>query len=440
MASTLGFALNSANATIGSYTTDVRWIVAGTDRTGAIMLGGITLQWSLGEPTTLTAVAHLTGWTPTKGQEVILALDGVNGTVRLFGGTIVRVHTPIVASTLTPYHEITAVDYTWLLDRYARVAKTYYSRGINSIARDVIASYTDGGFVLGYAPSTLGVLDGFDGQQQSPMAVLRRLAAAATGGATLSVDAYKRVHLFASPSHLSADTITIADGGANVLDFTHDDELTDIATRVYVVGQATTLRESVAYGATSLPIASWAPFQVESGKALVGGTDLIAYTSGTTVPGSESLSSVTGLTRDWAAGTPVAVVAEVDDAEAQTALATALGGGLSGVAVRWIEDDALVYAEAAALGQGELARLKSGVATVSGRMFDGLHAGAASVQPGASVTVNVTTPIAVSGTFKVQAVTLTREVIHGAARWVRTFTAGPVLRGYEVLERLRGAA
>ena len=205
-----------------------------------------------------------------------------------------------------------------------------------------------------------------------------------------------------------------------------------------VLGQATTLRAAYTYGQTYLQIASWAPFSTETGSVLVGGVDVCAYTSGTTVSGSETLASVSGLTRDWPEGTEVRALVTVNDASAQTTLASLLGGGMSGVAVSKIEANSANSATGSTIGANYLGTYSGGVTEVRGRMTDIKHTGATALQAGTIVTLNITAPATVSGSYRTQTVTLTPRRVSGVDRWQRAFVAAPVNRYNQALQRVMG--
>jgi hypothetical protein len=167
------------------------------------------------------------------------------------------------------------------------------------------------------------------------------------------------------------------------------------------------------------------------------GTEYVTLEGTTTVAGSEAIAlAAPGVVNAWPAGTAVRPVAVANDASAQTALATALGGGLSGIATRAIDDASIGRAEADALAASTLTLLSGGVASVAGVMVDAQHANARNCWPGASVVCTVTSPVTVSGTYRIQQVMLTPITLNGSKSWTRTFQAAPVLRGGELLDTL----
>lgn len=439
----LGFTLGDAtDAVLGTYTADPTVLIAGTDRSSsAIREGGeFELSLGLGQPGVCRITAYANGWTPAKGNSLEIRDDGASGSAKWFSGTITQVSRRIEMATTRLLYSLIAQDHRWLLDRYATVTGWWASKGINTIARDVIARFTDGGFAIGYAPAALGSLDYFEATEQRVSQVLDRLAQAA--GAYWEVDADKRVHLYTTPDHQSAGVVEVDNtaGSAEIAEFHWSDDLTDIATRVRVIASGTTLRQAVAAAEVNYAyVYDVSQFNSSSGTAYIG-TDLVTYAGTTNVSGSEALvGTLSGLTRDWPEGTPVRPVITVNDSSAQTTLATTLGGGLSGIAIRSIDDDTLTAAEATARANADLDLLSAGVPMLQGIMVDGVHTDAQHCWPGATITVSLTSPVTLSGTWRIQSVRLSpRGTVGGGTRWARAFTASPVRRGTELIDLLGG--
>jgi hypothetical protein len=433
--SALGFTLgDSTNGVLNTYTVAPTILINGTDRTSKVLSGESQVTMTLGQPKSCALTVNGKTFTPATGHSVVILDDGPSGTVKWFAGTLTEVSATIDNAVETVRYQCIAQDYRWLIDRYATVTGIWEGCGINTIVRDVVAGFTDGGFAVGYAPDALGTLARFEATNERVWDVLTRLAQAA--GAYLDVDADKRVHLFKTPDHLSAGTVALTNTSKNVVSLTAAADITDIATRMRVIAGGTVTRATVAPGARSIPVVAVDMFPA-TGTALVG-AEYVTVEGTTTVVGSEAIAIASpGLVRGYPAGTAVRPVGVADDATAQTALATKLGGGLSGIAVRALDDDSLSASEAAALASNTLALISSGVASVAGTMIDAWHTDARNCWPGASIVATVSSPITVSGTFRIQSVTLCPITIAGGVKtWTRSFHAAPVARGFEVLDTL----
>jgi hypothetical protein len=433
--SALGFTLGDAtHAVLNSYVADPTILIGGTDRTASVLEGDAEFVLALGQPGVARLTAYGNGWTPETGQFVQLIADGASGTVLWFTGTITQVVRSIDPRSTRLLYSLTVADYRWLFDRYSTQTGRYYSQGINNIVRKVI-KLVNRDFTTGYFPSSLGDLDLFEIYEERPSAILTRLAQAA--GAYWEIDANRNVSIFKTPDHKSGGTVTVSNTSNNIADFRWSDELTDIATRVRVIAAGTTLRASVAASATNyLEVYDLANFDLDGGTVYVG-TDLVTYGSTTTVPGAEKLVTISGLGQDWPAGTSVRPVITVNDTSAQTALATKIGSGFSGIATRVIDDDTLTAAEAAGVAAGDLSLLSAGVPMLTGTMVEGVHTDAEHCWPGATISVSLTSPVTLSGTWRIQRVTLRpRNTAGGTVQWIRQFVAAPVGRGTEVLDLL----
>jgi len=434
--SALGFTLGvPETATLATYTATPTVLLNGTDVTRAVFTGSAQLTLALGQPKSFTCTLDGRLVTPVRGQSVVIADDGTNATVRWFGGTLTDVSVTIDRTANALRYDCVAQDYRWLIDRYETITRNWYHVGINRIVRDIVDGYTNGGFTVGYVPAALGTLDVFSAVNERVWSVLERLAAAA--GAYVDVDADKRVHLFVTPDHQSAGTVSLTNTSNNIAQLRVGADITDIATRVRVIAAGTVTRTPVASGATDLPVVDVTPFGT-SGTLLLG-TEYLSYTGTTTTVGAEAVTCSSGAVHTWPTGTPVRPVAVANDTAAQTALETALGAGLSGIATRAVDDDRLGRSEAEALATSTLALLSGGVTTVAGGMVDAQHTGARNCWPGASLVCSLTSPVTVGGTYRIQQVALSPLMLNGAKTWARMFQAAPVSRGHELLQTL-GAA
>jgi hypothetical protein len=123
-----------------------------------------------------------------------------------------------------------------------------------------------------------------------------------------------------------------------------------------------------------------------------------------TVKAVPHLTGCTGITYALVNGDPVNIVAIVNDAAAQTALATRVGG--DGIHEMFISDGRWSITEATARANAELSLRKDPLVTVSFTSRD------PSMQSGRDVTLTITSP-AISGTFKIQRVTITELGLSG---------------------------
>jgi hypothetical protein len=135
-----------------------------------------------------------------------------------------------------------------------------------------------------------------------------------------------------------------------------------------------------------------------------GAGSLTAAVRAGTVKAVPHLTGCTGITYALVNGDPVNIVAIVNDATAQTALATRVGG--DGIHEMFISDGRWSITEATARANAELSLRKDPLVTVSFTSRD------PSMQSGRDVTLTITSP-AISGTFKIQRVTITELGLSG---------------------------
>src|SRR3990167_1206617 len=116
--------------------------IAGVQRRGNVEQGTLVITDALDEvPNTLHM--SVVGITPTKGQEVIVMLGSTDNRERLFAGHILTVTTRYDGRLTNDVRDVSALDYTWLLDKQTVTAR-YASQSATAIAQDLIENYTSG--------------------------------------------------------------------------------------------------------------------------------------------------------------------------------------------------------------------------------------------------------------------------------------------------------
>lgn len=433
----LGFTLNAEN--VGALTEGFSATIAGTTRKLAV--DDLAITERLSAPS--TADVFVRGFTPAEFADVRLYNGGVGG-VCLFGGTAVQTEFEAVRLGDDPWWRLSCQDYTWLLNRYRRVRGTYSGIAINTTLRQVLASFSDGGFRVGYCPGTLGSVRDLTFEDASITDVLDQLADLC--GGYWDVDADKRVHIFTDPAHLSTDGIALGAATNNFSALRVMRDGTDIATRVVVHGASTQVTTTTGSGAASLPVDECALFvgaSSSAGAAFVNGS-AIAYTGVSVSSGAGSLTGVTGLTAEAPQGAEVLVRAVAEDGTAQTDLATLIGGGVSGIAEVRVSEGRAQRDMAVDLAASLLARRKTTYKALSYATQDQVHTGAQQTVPGQTVSVNLTAPLAVTGTYRVQEVAISvtpgGTVSGGTLGFQRRVQLAPYFRALNVARYLARTA
>lgn len=372
-----------------------------------------------------TCSLRVQGTKPAVGQDLLITLGGEVW----WGGSVLKVKASIRGPQLV-YWDVEAIDWTWLLDRYLPVNAEYAGIGINTAVHQLLATFTNGGFHGGYLPSSLGDVGVVRFEDARVVECLQRLAKSANGGA----GAYLRIR----PDKSVDIATTFPDGVAptwtntsNYRDPTWEQILNQVRTRTYVRGRGTTLTATAPAGATTIAVDDCEPFAGVTGPTLAKlPLEDITYTGTSVGAGPGDLTGVSGLTRDAQPGAPIAVSVKVDDAAAQTALATVLGGGRSGVVSNVLSDAAWTLAEATQRANADVQFNKAAAQAIEYTVI----AKSAVVRthlPGAVVTASVTTPLTISGAFTIQSVTIVPFDTQAAADdpWLQArISAGTVTR------------
>lgn len=125
---------------------------------------------------------------------------------------------------------------------------------------------------------------------------------------------------------------------------------------------------------------------------------------------------------DLVAGELVFLYAQVDDAAAQTALATLLGGGLSGIVTHYVQDGRLSVPECVARATADLERFSAALKSLQYTTTNPYN------RPGRTVSVNITKPQTINETLQIQTMTLQgRHLAHNvtALEFDRLVTIAP---------------
>lgn len=426
----LGFTLNGAN--VGTLTEGFSAVIGGS--TQPVSVDGLTISPRLSGPS--TATVYVRGVTPTLFSDIQLYNGGTGG-IRLFGGTVLNIAYDAVRMGDDPWHRLDCQDYTWLADRYTKVNARYSDCGVNTALNRLVSSFTNGGFRVGYCPSSLGDIWDVAFENATVTQAVDELARQA--GAYWTIDADKRINIFSDTAMFSSDSLSVSDSSKNFVAPNVASDGREIATRVVVLGAGTQTTDMVVPSATTIAVEDVLPFRGESsssGSAQIGEM-VIAYSDTSVAMGPGTLTGVTGVTTEIPQGASVRVYALAEDSSAQTTLASALGA--SGIATLRIETDAgrdLAVAIAAA----ELAKRKSTFTQLQYTAYDQTHAGASRTLPGQTVSVSLTAPTSVSGTFRVQAAEISMraggKLAGTALQFQRRVTLAPYFKGLNTARRL----
>jgi hypothetical protein len=382
----------SGEAHSGDFDEGFTVTIAGTDRTTGAIFDSVEITELLGAAPNECALDVHT-FTPIALQEIKIYDGGVDVGVPLFCGHVQVVDQDISLNHNHPIFHLTATDYVWLLDRYALVTKTYHRTGVSTIVGDILATYTDGGFVQGYLPHSLGDIEDISFTQVRVSEALRRIAQACGGDLRISYG--KSVSILDATAIDEGNSIDIADSNHDVWNFRYVVDPSQWRTRVIWEGGGSQATEMVLAGATTIAVDEIGWYS-SAGGTIRAGTVIFTYTGVDAISGPGSLTGCSSVTDDIAQGEALYVMVQVDDATAQTALATRLGGGASGIAVQYNADNRLSMAEITLRATTDLARYNAAQQTMTYSTTN------AYTKVGRDVSVSVTIPTTITATLTIQ--------------------------------------
>jgi hypothetical protein len=403
--------------------------LAGVDRSADVLMR----DWALtlradGQPATFRFKVKNTA--PALGQDVRVTYTTPDD--YLFGGTLLQVEsTPSDNQSTHVLWDCTAVGYQWLLNRYTLVLAQYASAGVSTIVADILSRFTDGGFTVGYVPASLGTLS-MEFTWETVWDALRRIAKAK--GAVVDVTPTRAINMYVTYPEAPLTTVTEADILVNSL--TYRGDLTQVRTRTLYEGAGSTTTTAVSAGAATIPIADLTAF--DSGTAVIA-RSLVTYTGRSALSGPGVLTGVTGLLYDVGQNEAINIVVAATDAAADTALATLLGGGLDGQATNYLQDGRLSSSEATARASADLDTFGGALEDISFVWWPSRRY----LRAGRTLPLSVSYPIAISGTYLIQSVTITpcRRMggEAGLDGMMQTIQLGSFTRSLtELLQQLRG--
>lgn len=367
--------------------------IAGIDRTTKTIFETVDVTELIGEAPNECAL-DVYGFAPSSLQEIKLYNGGVDVGVPLFCGHLQPVDQDGSFNINNPIFHLTATDYVWLMDRYALITKTYRKQGVSTIVGDILATYTDGGFVPGYLPQSLGDIDEISFTQTRVSEALKRIASAC--GGRLRIDYRKSVSILDGVAIDSGNSIDISDASPREFwNFRYVVDPSQWRTRVIWEGGGSTATAMVAAGATTVAVDEIGWYSA-SGGTVRAGTVIFTYTGRSADSGPGSLTGCSSITDAIAQGESLYVMVQVDDTGAQTTLAGILGGGASGIAVQFNADNRLGLAEITLRAQTDLDAYNTAQSQITYTTVNPY------TQVGRDVGVSISAPVAIATTLTIQ--------------------------------------
>lgn len=222
-----------------------------------------------------TCAFTISGFTPTVGQEVIIALGSKNNSDRLFAGHILTVTQLQATAVATVHYAVTAIDYTWLLQG-RKVVKRYTNQSATAIITDLMTSFAPSGFTTTKVASGLATLDEFtvSGDEDIPGAISRVMKRI---GGYWYVDYHKDVHAFTGTESGITHPVNLTTSHVSLQDFQHRRDNSQVVTRALVEGGGANATMPRAVGNTTLPVED-ATWYASGGGTVVCGPQRLTYT------------------------------------------------------------------------------------------------------------------------------------------------------------------
>jgi hypothetical protein len=402
-----------AGASRLNYFTPIRPVLTlnGADRSAFAVAGTwrVALNWA-DQPDILTGrIDADASFTPTAGQTLVLGIGESQN--RVFGGRLKAVTQLYVGRPANMYYDVMAVDDTDVLTKKL-VRKRYVNADASEIVLSIMSLYTSG-VTTAHVQGSLGTIDDISFLMEPVPDALTRVSER-IDGCRWFVDEFSDLHfgtaIPASPAPASL-TNTSTTPFRNV---SLRRDLSQIRTRVYVEGRGSVLSDQqIASLATDPDLHTDTPSEVFALPGDYGGGTFyvrwksvaLGYTTLTDVF-PDQLTGDSGNSALWVAsgeerareGDEINQWVTRNDTSAQTTLASLEGG--DGIREMYVQDRRLSYDGAVLRGDAELAS-NSAIADVLEYETTDVNA-----RPGRDVTVSLTGAFSMSGTYRIQQVTI----------------------------------
>jgi hypothetical protein len=255
-------------ATRGGYHSALPYISFGGVFGSRVLIAGLTVHDLLDEAPN-TCQFTMMGTPPALGADISITLGSQNG-ARLFGGKVIScVQGNLVQKPANVYYQVNGIDYTWLLGEHL-VIRQYAYQTVEVIARDLIASFTEG-LTANHIGSDIGpvVVDAISFTNTAVGDALSQLCSRV--GAYWNIDYYKDLHLFTQETAATggSDPVPLTPTHPSFTNLTTTQDLSQVATRVFVEGGGGTVLVAVDPGETLLPVDTIGWYQTGGGQVTV---------------------------------------------------------------------------------------------------------------------------------------------------------------------------
>lgn len=406
---------------------------------GQVQIGG-TLRSSLIDKSTVRIVDVLNAqpntasfecfdFTPARGQEVIISLGTIAN--RLFAGHILTVEQTTPNLHQRVRFTVSCVDYTWLLDTRRITGMRYTNETVTNIINDLMTRFAPTGFTTTNVEASMDAVDFTANHAETLMQALTRLMKMASKGSRKGgycyVDYTKGLHAFVTPETDSNPRVLQATN-FNFWDLEYRVDLSQVRTRVYVLGGTTQTTSPTPNTSSAIPVDDTRKFSATGGRALTYGNQIV-YTGTSPASGPGWLTGVTSFAYSLPQGESVRVLATRIGSNAASSMSVILGASHDGLVDHVIEDERLNDAGAIVRGDGELGLFEQpegGVTLFSRDKF---------LRSGKTLPASLTVPTTISAEFTIQEVEISDLSLGASTKFpLRRVNAATTYRdGFELL-------
>lgn len=243
--------------------------------TQKVLIGDLQIHDVL-DQTPNTCQLTTMGFVPTAGQSIVITLGSANSLTRAFAGIVLSEDQAYFADNPAHvYHRLNGIDYTWQLTQHYAI-KRYTNTTTGAIARDLIASFTDGYTANAIAPDADGIaIAEITFTNTLIPDALTQLCKQA--GAYWNVDYFKDLHLFVGtePNRQNPIPLTLSHRTMAAIDVQRD--LSQLVTRAIVEGGGGMAATDIPAGETQIPLDTIGWYQA-AGGLVTSGPQRLSYT------------------------------------------------------------------------------------------------------------------------------------------------------------------
>lgn len=221
-----------------------------------------------------TASMRVSGFTPQVGMSVYVSMGATDRYI--FGGAIQRLSKVLQANNINndPAYDLECQDQNWFLNRLL-VYGRYQNQDVGTIVRSIISEFTDG-FTDTNVASGIGTVDDIIFNGSTVSEAFSQLASLFPGPPACQwyVDYNKDIHFYTTDTVPRPATVTLG----NTLSFLAETDLSQVRTRVDVIGGGTTTGLSAVPGDTTLSVADTSYFDPSGGQFITPDAQIVDYT------------------------------------------------------------------------------------------------------------------------------------------------------------------